>query len=608
MAQLVHFSLPFAFGALSLHLPNSFIVAAALVTLLPKAPRELDLPTLRSFLSQAFLICIASFVGRNVSRPDWDVSSIIGYLTIFHLIVGILMYQDIVFLGAGCVCGNFLSWLWFTWQAGRVAVLEPFTLLYLLSLAVACRSIGTLLFQPQVQAPRKPEQTGVLASVSSGVRTYLNDVAAFTVLIPDKQLTSEQRDFMESLHESEQHLLSLINGAIDLVSEDTSLRIVPVDTDVLSTAESCIDAVGEATQLAGVELVLHVDSSVPAGLMIDAARMQQITQKLLQNAINYTERGGDVTARFSYEDGLLQLVVTDSGCGMSADELDRLFEPKSSGLQLAVCKHVATAMGGTLTATSVVGKGTVYNLKVKALVSPQCTRKASTDSSAATGSDVAAAAEVQLLGGRTVVVMSAHLQANRAYSDVLTARGMHVEQVLQLVEATARLHSCSMGESLVMVVDLYRIDTVTALRLLRAVARVSRAAVGLVVLLSPAQLSEVLSAGFEVDEETTLTKPVAPTKLCNAVDTAMCAALETRQLVVQSAPLEKIVRSAYNSSVRMPRVNALRTTEQVVQSNTAPERSRRASLEHNDDDGGAPVILHTPQPPLPGILVGAKHL
>jgi signal transduction histidine kinase len=216
-----------------------------------------------------------------------------------------------------------------------------------------------------------------LANVSHELRTPLNAIAGFVDIIDlgiHGPVTDSQRSDLARIRASQQHLLVLINdilgfmqinrGRLDYHMADLSVN------EVLAHAWTLVEHLARGK-------ALHVlDVTCPPDLMMraDPDRTQQILSNLLTNAIKFTPAGGTIGVACEAHDDVVHITVTDNGIGISADQLEVVFDPfyqVSSGLTnrpggvglgLAISRDLARAMGGDLTVESVAGQGSRFTL------------------------------------------------------------------------------------------------------------------------------------------------------------------------------------------------------------------------------------------------------
>ncbi|GHD68581.1 hybrid sensor histidine kinase/response regulator [Jeongeupia chitinilytica] len=216
-------------------------------------------------------------------------------------------------------------------------------------------------------------KSAFLATISHEIRTPLNGMLGFLQLLGDTPLTLDQRDFVDTIAQSGDTLMSLINDLLDyskIESGKFSLESRPFDLRAVA-AEVCTMLAARAAEKR-LDLLLDVkDVSVPAYLG-DAVRFKQVLVNLVGNAIKFTDRG-QVGVRLATDaSGALQVVVTDTGQGIASDKqsslFQRFFQAESgstrrhggTGLGLAISKLLVELMGGQIGVHTVPGAGSSF--------------------------------------------------------------------------------------------------------------------------------------------------------------------------------------------------------------------------------------------------------
>lgn len=221
----------------------------------------------------------------------------------------------------------------------------------------------------------------LLAVMSHEMRTPLNGMLGTLELLQDSPMTPTQQRFLGVVQESGKLLLHHVNDVLDITRlENGRLQVHPVPTLISGLVQEVISNQSTSAARRDNLLLAQIETSVPDALNIDAFQVKQILLNLVGNAIKFTEHGKiAISAGYAPESQTLTLRVSDSGIGIAAKDLERVFEDfvvldasyarvqGGTGLGLAITRRIATALGGQISAASREGQGSVFTLNIPAV-------------------------------------------------------------------------------------------------------------------------------------------------------------------------------------------------------------------------------------------------
>jgi len=216
-------------------------------------------------------------------------------------------------------------------------------------------------------------KSSFLANMSHELRTPLNGILGYAqILLRDKTASQEQHDGLKVINRSGEYLLTLINDVLDLAKIEASrIELYPTDFHFGEFLESIAQLFQMRAQQKDIAFNYEPLSILPEGVYADEKRLRQVLINLLGNAVKFTQKGG-VTLKVGYDDDdNLRFQVEDTGIGISAEEIEKIFEPfkqvgdqryraEGTGLGLSITKKLVEMMGGQLHVRSELGKGSTF--------------------------------------------------------------------------------------------------------------------------------------------------------------------------------------------------------------------------------------------------------
>jgi PAS domain S-box-containing protein len=356
-----------------------------------------------------------------------------------------------------------------------------------------------------------------LAVLSHEVRTPLNGVIGALDLVERTALGEKQREYVATAQRSAEALLALLGDILDYSRMEAGrLQLARTVFDLRDCVHGAVELIASSAHAKGLELAVLVEDAVPALVLGDPQRLRQVLLNLVGNAVKFTD-SGSVRVEVSRAEGhgsLLRFAVEDTGAGIPAGDLARVFEPfhqvdASStrrhggvGLGLAIARQIVSLMRGAILAESEPGQGTTFTFTAEL---PRVQEDAPR-----TASDPAP------LAGRRALIVDDNPTNRFVLREMLASWGCSADEAADGWEALERLRAAAVSgqayEFALVDFQMPEMDGVSLAREVRADTRL--ASVPLVLLTSIPQHAE---AGLPGDFAACLTKPLRQAVLLEAL-------------------------------------------------------------------------------------------
>ncbi|MBP2700948.1 two-component sensor histidine kinase BarA [Photobacterium lucens] len=267
-----------------------------------------------------------------------------------------------------------------------------------------------------------------LANMSHELRTPLNGVIGFTRQMLKTKLNTSQKDYLLTIENSANNLLTIINDILDFSKlEAGKLLLENIPFDFTDSLDEVMRLLAPSAHEKGLELTLKIDNRIPPGLIGDPLRIQQVVTNLIGNAVKFTEHGNiDVSVELKSEidnNIELQFMVRDTGIGISERQQAQLFQAFSqadasisrryggTGLGLVITQKLVSQMGGEVSLTSRLHQGSTFWFTIKMNK---------------TDLPVSQPIDTTSLEGKSLLLVEANMQAASVIQQRLMLAGVHV--------------------------------------------------------------------------------------------------------------------------------------------------------------------------------------